>query len=178
MKKVIVFLIIVMSLTGCNFSNTPSSTVQRYLDNYINLSDDVIMDIETTVASEELSNDNKNNYKKVITNQYENMKYEIKDESINANEAVVLVKITVVDLYKVEKDSQEYLNEHYDEFVSNDMFDKNIFNTYRISNMLKANDTIDYEINFKLTKKDGEWTMDKVDKDTLEKIHGLYNYDK
>ena len=82
MKKIIVLVMMVLSLLGCNMSNTPSNEVERYLDNFNNLSDEVIMDVDSKVSMEELNNENKEIYKKVLLRQYENMKYEITDESI------------------------------------------------------------------------------------------------
>ena len=42
--------------------------------------------------------------------------------------------------------------------------------------MNEMKDTIDYEILFKLNKKEKEWILEDLDRDSLEKIHGLYNY--
>ena len=42
--------------------------------------------------------------------------------------------------------------------------------------MKKTTKTIEYTINFKIIKKDGKWVLDKVNTETLEKIHGIYNY--
>ena len=36
---------------------------------------------------------------------------------------------------------------------------------------------MDYDITFKLVKKDKEWVLQTPDRVTLEKIHGLYNYE-
>ncbi len=176
MKKTIMILFSVL-LFGCSLTNTPTSSVQRYLNNYISLSDDVLMDLETTISSEDLSNNNREIYKNVLLKQYKDMKYEIKDESIKDNKAEVLVKITVYDLFMTEVESSNYLNNHPDEFNDVNLeFDKDLFNTYRINQMLKTNNRVDYEILFKLNKVDGEWIILELDRDDLEKLHGLYNY--
>ena len=91
MKKIILLIISIL-LVGCSLTNTPSSRVSEYLDNYNTLSDDVIMDIETKVSNESLSNKNKDIYKKVLSRVYQDMKYEIKDESINGDKAIVCIK--------------------------------------------------------------------------------------
>ena len=46
-----------------------------------------------------------------------------------------------------------------------------------INNMLNTNEKINYEVTFNLNKKDGEWVLENPDRTTLEKIHGLYNYE-
>lgn len=175
MKKLIELLIVLL-LFGCNFSNTPSSVVERYLDDYINLSDDVIMDLETSVAGENLSVKNKEAYKRVLSREYENLKYEIKDESINGDKATVIAKISVYDLYKVEEYTNNYMKEHINEFMNNSEFDKELYNTFRIGEMLKTNEIVDYDITFKLTKVNDEWILDNPSSETIEKIHGMYDY--
>lgn len=42
--------------------------------------------------------------------------------------------------------------------------------------MLDTNETINYEVDFYLTKENGTWIVQNPDNVTLEKIHGLYNY--
>ena len=43
--------------------------------------------------------------------------------------------------------------------------------------MLSTNDVVNYDIEFYLNKKDGEWIVQEPDRIVLEKIHGIYNYD-
>ena len=69
------------------------------------------------------------------------------------------------------------MNSHMNEFYDNDnMFDENLYYKYKIENMSKVSDKMDYDITFKLVKKDKEWVLQTPDRVTLEKIHGLYNY--
>ena len=56
MKKVFILFFITIILVGCSLTNTPSAKVEKYLNNYINLSDDVIMSIDNSVSTEDLSN--------------------------------------------------------------------------------------------------------------------------
>ena len=130
------------------------------------------------VAGEDLSVDNKEIYKKVLLRQYENMKYEIKDESINGDKAEVKVKVTVFDLYKMERESQNYMNENQNEFNNvNNLFDTNLYNKYRLNKMLETNDRVEYDVKFYLKKKDDNWTLIEPNRDVLEKIHGIYDYE-
>ena len=176
MKKVIVSIISILLLFGCNLSNTPSGVVEKYLDSYINLTDDVMMDLETTIAGENLSDTNKEAYKKVLTREYENLKYEIKDESIDGDKATVVAKITVYDLYKSDIESNNYMSEHMDEFLVNNEFDNETYISYRIGEMLKMSDTIDYELTFKFNKVNDEWVLENPSAETIEKLNGLYDY--
>ncbi len=178
MKKVIVLLFMLLLVVGCNLSNTPSSKVEMYLNGLNDLNDDVVMDIETKVSSENLTNENKEIYKKVLRRQYEDLKYEIKEESLNGDEAFVIVKINVYDFHKEEVNSINYMNDNTNEFSDvNGIFDNNLFNTYRLNKLNEIKDRIDYEIKFNLTKNNGEWVVQNPDKETLEKINGFYDYE-
>lgn len=178
MKKILFLTIsFLILLSGCSMYNTPSGKVESYLNNYISMSDSVIADIETKVNVEPISYSNKNIYKDVLTRQYKNIKYEIKDEKINGDSASVRVKITVFDLYRAEKESLEYANNNQSEFLIDNMFDEETYNTYKLNKMLSTNDIVNYDIEFYLNKKDGEWVVQEPDRIVLEKIHGIYNYD-
>ena len=49
---------------------------------------------------------------------------------------------------------------------------------YKLDQMQKNNDTVEYTINFNLTKDDnGNWQITELSQEDLEKIHGIYNYD-
>ena len=178
MKKILIVSLLIFTLVGCGFKKTPSDKVEKYLDNYVSLSEDVNMDLDTTIKGENLSETNASIYKEVLQKQYKNLKYEIKDEMVDGKDATVIVKITVYDLYKSGKESDEYMNDHTNEFNDeNNMFDLDKFNKYKLENMLKMNDTIDYEITFKLTKSSGEWVIEEPNREVLSKIHGLYDYE-
>src|SRR5574344_209198 len=99
MKKIGIILSLLF-LSACSLSNTPSGKVEAYLNQFNSLSDSVTQDIETSTAAENLSSSNQAIYKEVLTRQYKDMKYEIKDEAIDGDNTTVKVKVTVYDLYK------------------------------------------------------------------------------
>lgn len=176
MKKILIVLMITI-LSACSLSNTPVSKVELFLNNYINLTEDVKEDLETKVSLENLNDSNKDIYREVLTRQYNNLKYTIKDESIDGNKATVKVNISVYDLYRVSKDTENYMKENIEEFQNNNIFSQELYNTYKLNEMLKYNEKVDYEITFNLTKEDGTWILNEPDRVVLEKIHGLYNYE-
>ena len=47
---------------------------------------------------------------------------------------------------------------------------------YKLDEMLKTKNTITHDITFNLTKINDEWKIDNIDREVLEKIHGLYDY--
>ncbi len=176
MKKIIVLFMMIMSLFGCNLSNTPTNEVEKYLDNFKKPSDDVLLDVDNVVSGEDLNSENKETYKKVLLRQYENMKYDVVDENIDGNNATVKVNVTVFDYYKTSENANTYMNEHVDEFNDvNGVFDNNLFNTYRLGELLKTNDVTTHEITFYLKKDtNGNWVLENPNKETLEKLNGFY----
>ena len=66
-----------------------------------------------------------------------------------------------------------------DEFTTSNgtTIDIDSYTKYRLEEMLKMNDTVDYEIKIRLNKEDDEWIIQNPDRETLEKIHGLYDYE-
>lgn len=179
MKKVYLMVlgIIFLLLTACG-TNTPKGKAEEFLSRYNSLNDDVMVSINTAVAGESLSTTNQEKYRKVLERQYKNMKYEVKDETVDGDKASVKVKVTVYDLYKSGLTSQDYLNNNTNEFYVDNVLNQEAFDKYRIEDMLNTNETVEYDITLYLNKDNGTWTVENPDSVTLEKIHGLYDYDK
>ena len=54
----------------------------------------------------------------------------------------------------------------------------NLYLNYRLKEMNKVTDRVDYTIDFRVKKdKSGNWMVQELDNSDLEKIHGIYNYD-
>ena len=177
MKKVLSFLLIVFLMVGCNMMNTPTKKVEEFLMSYQTLSEDVVSDLELSAEMENLSSTNKITYMDVMQRNYKNLKYEIANENVNGDEAVVTAKITVYDLYKAMKESNDYLTDNSTEFEVNGVYDQNKYREYELNQMLKTNYTVDYTISFNLSKVDEEWVLNEPDNVVKEKIHGIYNYE-
>lgn len=175
MKKLILVALMTLLFCGCSMTGTPSIKVSEYLSKFNSLDELVIQDMESTIQGENLSVENTTIYRNVLQRQYQDLKYDIVEESINGDNAVVIAKITVYDLHASKMNSETYMNEHQDEFLDVDnMFDQENYMKYRLENMLSTKDTVSHNISFNLTKKDDEWVIDEIDRVTLEKIHGLY----
>lgn len=117
MKKFIVALMVIL-LSACTLGTavTPRQKVSEFLDKYKNENTDIISQLEETINSDITDEDHRSRYKTLMVNQYKNMEYEIKDEIIEDDNAVVEVEITVYDYASAIKNSNTYLNEHLDEF--------------------------------------------------------------
>ena len=123
MKKILVYLsciMIVMLLSGCSMNNTPTKKVENFLDNYTSQNDTVLNQLKEMVDSDTMMDENqRNTYSDIMKRQYKDMTYEIKDETINGDNATVTAEIEVYDYYKTNKDAENYYNNNPNEFSNN-----------------------------------------------------------
>ena len=176
-----VVFVALLLFAGCSCMNmTAKGRVEEFLDQYRNLSANVLGDLDEVVDSEtELDDSQKDKYRDILKKQYTDLNYEIVDETYDGDTALVEVKITVYDLYKVQKEASEYLNNNSEEFSDeNGSYDSKKFMDYKLDAMQKTTDTVEYTINFNLTKDDKDnWQITELSQSDLEKIHGIYNYE-
>lgn len=182
MKKVYKVLLVVgicLVLAGCGcMKKTAKGAVQDYLNQYKNLSSNVISSMDDVVNDENLTDNQKEKYRDILKRQYQDLKYEITSEKYDGDNATVEVKITVYDLYKVQKDANNYLTNSGDEFKENGVYSNDLFMNYKLDKMKKVTDTVEYNITFNVTKDDkGNYKVNDLSNSDLEKIHGVYNYD-
>ena len=177
MKKLLLTILIIIAMTGCINKIRPSDKVEYMLNKYIQNDDEIISELNTYLDMQELSKEQIERYKNIIKTEYSTLKYTIKDENIDENNANVEAEVIVKDLYKPSKEAQNYLETNPMEFYSDGIFDQDKFIDYKLNLMESSEDVINYLISFSLTKKDNVWELDDLSDDTLEKIHGIYNYD-
>ena len=183
MKKIYQLLLIVsifIFTTGCTSNkSTAQDAVKVFLDQYNNLNSSVLTDLENIIKEEDFNEEQKDLYRDIIKKQYSDMVYEVESESYNGNDAIVKTKVTVYDLYKVQNEVNNYMHNNQNEFVNNEgVFDNNLYLNYRLKEMNKVTDRVDYTIDFRVKKdKSGNWMVQELDNSDLEKIHGIYNYD-
>ena len=173
----ILFITLAM-VVGCACSMDKASyAVEEYLNKYKNQDETILTELENLVKEEGLKEEHSEKYKEVMIKQYKDISYKIINETYNGDEATVTTKITVYDLYSVQKEAEEYKNNHRDEFLDkNGNYDKESFLKYKLEQMKKNTKTIEYTIDFKVMKRDGKWVVEDVSTEDLEKIHGIYNY--
>lgn len=179
MKKI--FLVIVGALivaTGCTMlSNKPSDAVSRFLNKYKNNDTVVVNELNEYLSTEDLSEEAMEDYREIYLRQYSNMKYEIKDEEINGDEAEVDVQITVFDYYKTNALAGDYFTANQADFINDDGdVDLTKYLAYKINKLLDTTDTVDYTLEIKLQKIDNEWEVQPLSLDDLNKLHGTYEY--
>jgi hypothetical protein len=180
LKKIFVMSLLGLFLfVGCsNTTNTPSKKVEDFLAKYQNQDQDILTQLELTLDSDtEMDDDQKEDYKALMTKQYQNLTYKITDEQVEDDSASVDVEIEVYDYATSITKSKEYFDQHKDEFVSDDDDDATVskaYIDYKIKEMKDVTDKTTYQITFNLTKTDGEWTVDDITDADRQKLHGLY----
>lgn len=167
-------------LIGCGEEMTPTQAVRDYLEGYVTLDDSVVNQLNEYVnTNETLSDEQRNVYKDILRKQYSSLTYDIKNEKIEDNVAYVTVNINVKDLYKIQKETNEYYEQNKSEFNDEDgVYDVAMFIDYQLDKMKAAVDTTSYELELKVVKSDGDWDVTQLSTKDLEKIHGIYNYEE
>ena len=177
MKRIVGLIIVSLFLFGCSDMKAKNA-VSDYLNQYNNLTEEVLDDLEKTVTGEDLTEEQVLKYKDIIKKQYQDLRYEIIDEKYNGDQAIITAKISVYDLYKAEKDASKYMNENTEEFYDkNNSYSNKKYIDYKLDQMKKEIERVTYTIDFNVTKKDGAWVVEQPSRTDLEKIHGIYNYE-
>lgn len=176
MKKrhLLISLIMLFILSGCTMGNTPKAKVTELLKRYNNHADVVKVELGDYLNALDLEDDDLSGYNDVYLRQYSDLKYKIQDETIDGDVATVTVLITVYDYYGMENEINDYIGMNQEEFYEDDTYNPDLALKYRIGELGKATDTVDYTIDFTLTKVNNVWTVDTLTNEQLEKIHGTY----
>lgn len=173
MKKFILcILVLLFLLSGCTTTEyTPTKKVEEFMAKYQNLDSEVLSQLDKIVASDKSLTDNqKKDYMALMKRQYQNLSYKITDEKIEDDSANVIVEIEVYDYISSVNKSEDYYNNHKEEFE-----EKEKYMDYKITEMQKVSDRKQYEIVFTLRKEDDRWVMDNISDTDREKLHGLSN---
>ena len=178
MKKMVIGLMIVLFMFGCenNLMNTPTKRVETLMNNYITLDKEVLDDLDETLLSETvMTQAQKDKYREIIKKQYQNLAYEIKNETIDGNNATVDVEIEVYNYKKIIDDANTYLTNNQSEFLNETgAVDAEKFNEYKLEQLKNAKDKVTYTLNLTLKKVDDKWILDNLSDTEISKIHGMY----
>lgn len=175
MKKILAIFILLFSLTGCG-NNTAKNAVENYMKKYKTLDSEVLVDLESTIEAENLSDSQEEVYRDILKKQYKDLKYEVVDEEYENDVTYVTVKVSVYNLYKSNEDSAKYLENNRTEF-NNDKgeYDLDKYLDFKLDRMKKTTEKVDYTIRFKVTKENDKYVVSQPSETDLQKIHGIYN---
>lgn len=176
MRKILLLLVSLILVTGCNdMMNTPTRRVEEYFGKYQILDSTVLTELDEVVDNSDYSEDYKEEYKELMIKQYQNLSYKIKNEQTDGDNATVIVELEVFDYNNALKEAEDYIDEHSNEFESDDKeTSQEKIDHYKINAMKEVTDKASYTINFSLIKDNKKWVLEKINDSDLEKIHGLY----
>ena len=173
MKKILALLTTLILFCGCGMK-TAKRAVEDYLKKYRSLDSEVLVDLESIVDRENLSEMAKDKYRDVLKKQYKDLSYEVLDGDIG----YITVKISVYDLYKANKEASEYLATNSSLFLDdNGNYSEEKYNSYRLDKMQDTTEKVDYTITFTVTKENDKYIVSQPNENDLLKIHGIYNYE-
>lgn len=168
MKKIITLFIFLLLLVGCSLSNSPTSKVEELLSKYQMLDSDIKSGINDILKEENLTDTQKDRYQKIIEKQYKNLSYQVKDERVDGDTAVITTEIEVLDFKKI-------INEVNTEYQKNNTYTVEEYNDTKLEMLEKAKDKVTYTIDFEVKKdENGNWKLSSLSNETIKKIQGMY----
>lgn len=179
MKKILVLLIAACILvTGCTLMGGPKKATEKFLNKYRNNDTVVVNELNDYLSTQDLDDEELEDYREIYLRQYSNLDYEIKDEEIDGDKAKVKVQIAVFDYYKTNKAAGDYFTANQADFVDPDGdVDFGKYFTYKMKKLLDTTDKVEYTLELNLTKNEnGEWEIDPLTAEQLTKLHGTYEY--
>ncbi|MBE6141162.1 MAG: hypothetical protein E7172_06540 [Firmicutes bacterium] len=166
-KKLLLFAlpILFIILVGCEMANTPTSKVEDLFTKYQKLDTDIDNGINNILDEQNLSESQKERYRKILEKQYKNLTYQIKEETIDGDNAIVTAEIEVTDLKK----SLEGL------VFDSTIYTKETFDEERLNRLEKAKDKVKYTLDLTLTRgTNDEWKLNALTNEQIKKIQGMY----
>lgn len=182
MKKVIIPFLVSLSLvlSGCGeqLNNTPTKQVEIFFMNYQTLNQEVIDDLNNVLDTDtSMTDSQKEKYKDMMKRHYKDITYDIKDERINGDTAIVTVEIEVYDYSKTLASIEKYILEHEEEFLDdNNNYSQEKFIDYRLNELSKVKEKVKYTIDMNLTKDNDNWKLNPISSIDEDKILGVYEY--
>jgi len=182
MKKFLLTLVLplIMFVSGCggNLMNTPTKQAENFFSRYQTLDIVVLDQLDKIVANEtQFNTEQRERYKKIMKKHYQGITYHVKEEIIDGDIATVTMEIEVTDYSKILRDAAIYLNEHQEEFQDeNGIFSEEKYMDYRLDQMEEANKNKTYTLEMIVSKIDDKWTLNDLNENDRDKIHGVYVY--
>ena len=165
MKKVFLLGLIVFILVGCSMANTPTAVVENLFSKYQKVDDDIKSGIDSVLDEQNLTSLHRDRYRKLLESQYKNLSYEIKNETIDGDNALVTVEIEVID----------YRNAISDLTFDSSIYSKESFDEEKLNRLESVKDKVKYTLELALTKDaDNNWRLNALTNEQIKKIQGMY----
>ena len=163
MKKLFLIIFSFTMLVGCTLGNTPTSRVEDMLTNYQMVTNNI--DISYTYLTDDinLNQDIRDDYEEAIKKQYKNLSYEVKEEVIDGDNAIVTIEIEVMN-YKNAIDKYNKASYEIDEY-----------HELVLEQIKNSKEMITYTLDISLTKDNNDtWNVDTLTEENRNKLLGIY----
>lgn len=176
MKKILVFIITILLVTGCS-NDQPYELVRNDLAKYQNLDSDMMNQLKNVLKEETtLDKDQKEKYKALMIKQYQHMNYQLVSEDINKDEAIINVEIEVYNYLSSLISSLEYKKENEEKFHDSDgNFDQSKFITYQLQQLKSVTARERYLVSYILKKENKTWEIVEYPEYIVDKLHGFHH---
>jgi len=175
MKKIILFLfLIIFCITGCT-NNHPEDAVKEYLNKFKNHEKDVIASLDELLVEENLLQEQNELYKLIMKKQYTDMDYMVEEITYNGNKAKVKVLLEVYDYQHSKKETSKNKEDFTEE---NGLINEEKYINLQLKNMKEEKRRVKYTVEFNVNLHDKNWVLETPNREIIEKIHGLYNYEE
>ena len=157
MRRIFFMLSIIILVTGCSqMMNTPVKQVEKLLYKYQSYDKQIEEQLNSNIVEFGFNSEEGTAYLKAMKRQYSNITYEVKEDEIDGNVALVEVEIKVYDFAKVLEDTTKDLD------------------ITKLNKMIDTKEKKTYQITFYLTRVDEVWSIDGLNDEIKEKLQGLY----
>ena len=164
-RKMFLLILILGFLIGCDMANTPNSVIDDLFNKYQKLDTDIDSGINSVLDEQNLTPEHKERYRRLLEKQYENLTYEVKNETIDGDNATITVEVVVID-YK-----QAISDLTFDSTV----YTKESFDEEKLNRLENATGKVTYTLDLTLTKDDtGKWKLNALTNEQIKKIQGMY----
>ncbi|HHW68874.1 MAG TPA: hypothetical protein GX747_00850 [Tenericutes bacterium] len=181
MRKIVILFFCIM-VVGCqvvkDLNNSPIKRTEEFFNKYQTLDKDVMDDLYNVISNEKMFNEEqRERYEKLMSNHYKNLVYDIKEDKIDGNNAIVTVEITVRDYSKVLNEANLMITNNDEDFYDeNNVFNQVKYVDYLLDKLEEVNEKVKYTLDITLTQKDKMWTVDSMTETNEKKINGAYMY--
>lgn len=146
-------------------ANTPTSKVEDLFTKYQKVDNDINNGIDLVLREQNLTTEHEKRYRSLLEKQYKNLSYQIKEETIDGNNATVIAEIEVTDYKKAISD----LN------FDSTIYTKESFDEEKLNRLEKTKDKVKYTLELTLTKDDTDtWKLNALTNEQIKKIQGMY----
>lgn len=177
MEKLLLGVLGFCLLTGCGtqIATSPTKEVETMLGKYQKNDEKILEQLDASIANENMTKTQREDYRALMMKQYNNLTYDIKDEIVDGNNAIVTTEIEVYDFGETIKEVNAYVDSNPNDFQDpSGALSTQLYTGYKLTKLSEVTDRIKYTININLTKRNDTWVVDQLTETDLQKIHGIY----